>query len=62
MIIEEKVREKEGLSEGIADITTSAEVAQTASLVDLAGKYMWAINNTDIDAAKEIELIDIKKY
>ena len=62
VIIEEKVREKEGLSEGIADTTAPAEVARASSPVDLAGKYMWAMSNADMDAAKELGLTGIKKY
>ena len=62
VIIEEKAREKEGLSESIADTTAPAKVAQGSSPVDLAGKYMWAMSNANIDAAKELGLIGIKKY
>ena len=62
MIIEEKAREKKGLSEDITDTTTLAKVAWTLNLVDLAGKYMWAISNANIDAAKKLRLTGIKKY
>ena len=62
VIIEEKAREKEGLSEGIADTTAPAEVARASSPVDLAGKYMWAMSIADMDAAKELGLTGIKKY
>ena len=61
-IIEKKTREKQGLLEGIADTTSTAEVAQASSLVDFAGKYMWAMSNANIDAAKELGLTGIKKY
>ena len=40
VIIQEKTREKERLSESIADTTAPAEVARVSSPVDLAGKYM----------------------
>ena len=62
MIIKEKARKKERLLKGIADTTAPTEVAQALSLVDLARKYIWAINNANIDAAKELGLIGIKKY
>ena len=62
VIIEEKTREKEGLSDDIADITATAEVAQALSPVDLTGKYMWAMSNANIDAVKELGLTGIKKY
>ena len=62
MIITEKAREKEELSKGITDTTTPAKVAQALSPINLAGRYMWAINNADLDEAKKRELIGIKKY
>lgn len=33
-----------------------------SNFVDLSGKYIWAMSNVDLDAAKEIELTNIKKY
>ncbi len=62
VIISEKAREEEMLSEGIADKTVPAEVARVSSLVDLAGRYNWAMSNADMDAAKELGLTGIKKY
>ena len=62
MIIEEKAREKKRLSESIADTTTSAEMTQALCFVELAGKYMWVINNINLDAAKKLGLTGIKKY
>ena len=62
VIIKEKTREKEGLLEGIADTAAPTEVAQALSPIDLAGKYMWAMSNANIDAAKELGLTGIKKY
>ena len=40
MIIKEKARKKEMLSESIAITTKPAEVTQVLSLVDLTEKYM----------------------
>lgn len=30
--------------------------------IDLDSKYMWAINNADIDAARDLRLTAVKKY
>ena len=62
VIIEEKARKKERLSEGIANTTTPAEVAWALSPIDLAGKYMWAMSNANMDAVKKLGLTNIKKY
>ena len=35
---------------------------RTSSLMDLDGKYIWAISNIDIDAAKNLGLTSIKKH
>lgn len=62
VIIKEKAWKKDGLSVGITDITMPAKRAQALSLVDLAGKYVQAINNDDLDASKKLGLTSIKKY
>ncbi len=62
VIISEKAREEEMLSEGIADKIAPAEVARVLSPVDLAGRYNWAMSNVDLDAVKELGLTGIKKY
>ncbi len=63
VIILEKAREEEMLSlEGIADTTAPAEVARVSSPVDLIGRYNWVMSNTNLNAAKELGLTDIKKY
>ena len=51
VIIEEKTKEKERLSEGIADKTAPAEMTQALSLIDFAEKYIWVISNIDLNAA-----------
>ena len=62
VVIEEKSKEKEELLEGIADTTAPAKMAQASSSIDLAGKYIWAMNNANMDAAKELRLTSIMKY
>ena len=62
VIISEKAREEKMLSEGIVDMTALAEIARVSSSVDFAERYNWAMSNTDLDVAKKLELINIKKY
>ena len=62
MIIQKKVKGKEELSKGIANITTPIKATQTSSPADFTRKYMWATNNVDLDVGKKLGLIDIKKY
>lgn len=58
----EKVREKEELSVSITNIAVPAEVTQVLGQVNLAIKYIWSVSNSDMDAATELGLIDVKKY
>ena len=62
MIIKEKTKEKERLSEGIVDTTASAKVAWTSNFIDCAGKYIWVMSNADLDAGKKPRVTSIKKY
>ena len=63
VIISRKALEKEGqLVVRNADKIALAEVGKTLSLIDLDGKYMWAISNVDIDVARDLGLIGIKKH
>ena len=62
VIIEKKTKTKEELLEGIVDTITPAEVARTLGPVDFAKKYMWAMRNTDLDAAEKLGLTVMKKY
>ena len=62
LIISEKVREEKMLLEGIENTTAPAEVALVSSLVDLTGRYNWAMSDADLDIAKKLGLISIKKY
>ena len=57
-----KAREKEELSESIADIFAPTEVTQASSLINFARKYMWAISNVNLDAAKKLGPNGIQKY
>ena len=38
------------------------EVAKVSSAINLKSKYSWVISNADIEAIRDLELIDIKKY
>ena len=37
-----------------------AKVRKTSSLIDHDGKYIWTLNNIDINAARDLRLICIK--
>ena len=62
IIILEKAWEEKKLSEGIADTTLLAEMAQVSSSIDFAGRCKWAMSNVDLDTTKELGLTGIKKY
>ena len=63
VIISKKTIEKEGqLVVRNIDKIVLAEVRRTSSLMDLDGKYIWAISNIDIYATKDLRLTGIKKY
>lgn len=44
------------------DKTAIAEVAKKLSIINLDNKYSWIINNSDMNAAKDLGLTSIKKY
>ena len=44
------------------DKIAMVEVTKLLSAIDFGSKYSYAMNNTDIDVAKNLKLIDIKKY
>lgn len=56
-----KLKEKK-LSKGFMDIILLAEIAWVSSPVDLAERYKWVISNANLNTAKEIRQIGIKKY
>ena len=63
VVTSKKAREKEGqLVVRNADKIAQAEVARTSSPMDLDGKYIWAMSNIDIDAARDLGLTGIKKH
>ena len=63
MIISKKALEKGGkLVVRNEDKITLAEVGRTLSPMNFDGKYMWARSNIDIDAARDLRLIGIKKH
>lgn len=39
-----------------------AEVVKVWNVIDLGSKYNWAINNADINVARDLRLTNIKKY
>lgn len=61
VIISEKAKEKM-LSKGPPDITALAKVAWASSSINLVWRYIWAISNIDVDAAKKLGLTGVKKY
>lgn len=42
--------------------TVMIEVAKVSSTIDFSNKYGQAINNADMNATRDVELTDIKKY
>ena len=62
IIMSEKARKKEKLSESTAVTTAPAEVARASNFVNLAWRYKWAISNTDMNVAKKLGLTGVKKY
>ena len=63
VIIPEKAQEKEKqLAIRNVDKIAQVEVARTSRPMDLDGKYIWAINNIDIEAVRDLRLTSIKKY
>ena len=61
-IILEKTREKEKLSEDLADRSVLAELARASSPVNLAWRYRWAMSKTDIESAEKLGLTGVKNY
>lgn len=62
MNILKKARKKEKLSFDITDIIALSEMMQALIVIDLAEKYIWLINNIDINATKKQRLTSTKKY
>ena len=62
VIILEKTREKEKLSEGPADTTAPGKVARESCSVDFAWRYGWAMSKADIERTKKLELTGVKNY
>ena len=61
-IIEKSRENKELLAIENANKTAIAEVTKVSSAIDFKNKHSLAISNADIDAAKNLRLINIKKY
>ena len=62
VVVKRDKENKELLAIENADKTVMAEVAKVSSAIDLKNKYSWAINNADMDAARDLGLTSIKKY
>lgn len=60
LILLEKTREKEKISDDIVDTNMLVEVASMSSLIDLTWKYKWAISNTDVNATNKPRLTRFK--
>lgn len=45
-----------------ADKTAIVEVAKVLNSIDLSNEHSWVISNADINIARDLKLIDIKKY
>lgn len=39
-----------------------AEVAKMSIIINIGYKYRWAISNIDMDAARNLGLINVRKY
>lgn len=57
-----KKAKKKKLLEVSVDTIALAIVTLALILINLIGRYRQAINNVDIDKAKELKLTEIKKY
>lgn len=53
---------KERLAIKNIDKAAIIEIAKMLSVIDFDSKYSWAISNNDMNAAKNLRLIGIKKY
>ena len=60
MVSSKKAREKkEQLVVRNADKIAQSKITRTSSLMDLNGKYMWAMSNVNINAARDLGLTGI---
>lgn len=55
-------KDKKSLAIENIDKTAKAKVAKVSNAIHLDSKYSWAISNSDMDAAKDLKLTEIKKY
>ena len=61
-VVEKDRKNEKLLAMENVDKITKAEVAKVLNLIDLGSKHSWAICNVDMDAARNLGLIGIKKY
>ena len=61
-MLEKSGEKKELLVIENANKTAMADSLKILSAINLKNKYSWAISNVDIDAARDLRLIYMKKY
>ena len=61
-VIERGGKNKELLAIKNTDKTAMTEVAKMSNAINFGSKYNWVISNTNIDVARNLKLINIKKY
>lgn len=62
VVAENSLENKELLVIENVNKITIAKVIKVSSIIDLESKYSWIISNANIDIAKDLGLIGIKKY
>lgn len=62
IVIVKKVRKIEELLAEKVDKVAMAEVTKMWNVIDISNKYSCAISIVDINAAKNLKLIYVKKY
>lgn len=57
-----KKNKKQLVMKNLLDKIAIAKVPKMSCVINLSSKYSWVINNADIDVARDLELISIKKW
>ena len=61
-VAEKRGKNKKLLAIENIDKTAITKIAKMLSTINFRSKHSWAISNTDMDAARNLRLISIKKY